>query len=251
MFYGKNLVSGALYMDGTLVNGHIEKREANRRKDKVEKALKIYISDDEDFMTINREYKIEDREKILNLARVYDKYYRGNKERCDSSWDDYKKNPNVVLRFDRANVINDKGEYVYNDDFSLDINEGEPLNDERAIEIIKSLYNPNFKVRGGLYYKGKNVGRRKPGQLDKFKNEYLVNQLSSENIAAIEEAAKQENKSLRVDKKYKMPYFWPTESRDGKECSFRCDGQCGEGRRPFHPAGSSHGCGYERTPEPW
>ena len=222
MYYGKNLVSGALYMDGILVNGKIEPREANRRKDKVEKALKIYISDDEDFMTINREFKIEDREQLLNLARVYDKYYPGNKERADSSWDDYKKNPDIVLRFDRTNVINDKGLYVYDKEFSLDLKQEDALSDERALETIKALYNPNFKVRGGLYFKGKNIGRRKPGQLEKFRSEYLVYKLGADVLAKLEEASKLEDKSLRVDKKYKMPYFWPTESRDGREALLSC-----------------------------
>ena len=222
MYYGKNLVSGALYMDGTLVNGEIDPREKSRRKDKVEKALKIYISDDEDFMTINREFKIEDREQLLNLARVYDKYYKGNKIRCDSSWDDYKNNPEIILKFDKCNVVNDKGLYLYDDDFSLELKEADALNDDRAIEIITSLYNPNFKVRGGLFFKGKNVGRRKPGQLDKFKSEYLVNKLNSEALAKIEENSKLEDKSLRVDRKYKMPYFWPTASKDGKEALLSC-----------------------------
>ena len=222
MYYGKNLVSGALYMDSVLVNGTIDKREKDRRKDKAEKALKIYISDSEDFMRINREYTIEDRDLLVNLSSIYDDYYRGNKEEVKKAIADYKEIKDQLLIFDRCNIIDDKGNFMLENDFDLIVKEEEKIEDETAIKILCALFNPNYKVRGGLYYLGKNIARNKPAKLVKFKNEFLAKVVSSEAFAQIDSEHKVESNGLTLDKKYKMPYYWPTISKDGRETLLSC-----------------------------
>ena len=48
-----------------LIPGNMNYSEVVRRKEKVEKALKIFISENEDFMRISMNFFVEDREKLL------------------------------------------------------------------------------------------------------------------------------------------------------------------------------------------
>ena len=222
MYYGTKPIQGALYFDGILVNGTIEAREKDRRKDKVEKALKIYISDSTDFIEINKEYTIDDRERLINLSKVYDTYYPRSQKEVLNHWRNYKLNKDVALRFKRVNTIDKNGDYTSDEDFYLEVKEGEKITDPRALEILASLFNPNEKVRGALYFRGVNIGQKPIASLNKFKNEYLKEALSEEDFNKVTSCNEDEIKRFAVDKKYKMPFYWPTKDNNGRETLLSC-----------------------------
>ena len=221
LFTKKPGVTGALYFEGHLIPGELKKAEILIKKDAVEKHCKIYISDNDDFIYVTKNYKIEDRFKILRLSGYYDAYYPDNTNfwgKVSNKLVDYNKETSPVVVVDNCNIILEDGTYKFEQNYSKTITKDDKFdNDEQFLEVVKTLLNPQLKVRGGVYYLGVNVNRHKStSQFQKFVNEFLGTYLPEDKLAYVKEKDGSLYK-FKLDKTSKMPVFWPTLDSKGKE----------------------------------
>ena len=213
LYYRNGLTSGALYFDGVLVNGNISNTEREYRKAKCERALNIYINNSRDFSEINRNFTINDRDKLLNISNVYDAYYPGNKVIAPKKDESFVKENANVVRFDRVNALNHLGEYLLKEDVSS-LHEKDDVNFSKdELSILKAYVSPNYKVRGALFFNGKNIGLKHNEQF----LSYLRAKLSDENRQFIFEGNEPEAHKYALDKKYGLTKFWPTRDENDRE----------------------------------
>lgn len=221
LYSKKTSVTGALYFEGHLIPGELKNEEIERKKSLAEKNCKIYISDNDDFMYITKNYRIEDRFDILRLAGYYDDCYPDN----TNSWGpvpqkivDYNPETSPVLVIDNCNIVMQDGSYKFEENYSKSIARDEKYQeDTKLLDIFKNLLNPSQKVRGGIYFEGVNVNSKKKNSLyyrfvDKYLKEYLP-QKEYEFISTHE----CDLYSFKLDKKSNMPLYWPTLDSKGKE----------------------------------
>lgn len=221
----KGLVTGGLYFDGVLIPGGNKPYEIDRRKAKVEKALKIYIDDNEDFVRISQHFTTETAYKLLRLMSRAQKRYPNSKEKVPSIDKSFIDEP-YVLKFDRVNVLDDLGNFLLEDNLSLVVKEGETLQvNDQVLTVIKAFFNPTAYVRGGIYFKGtrvsnkhyKNVIAKVFDRSVENAKAYILSNLNDEQKKEVEEYSKVQVYHFREDKKARMPIYWPTADNNGRE----------------------------------
>lgn len=236
LYSKKTVLDGALYLDGMLIPGNLIKSEIIRRKDKAEDASGIYIDDNEDFLRINREFTVEDRDKLLQLTKTFDDYYTDNVTLIPKKDKNYDRNSNVVYRFDRVNAVSSHGDLELKKDLSLDIHEGdtyETLVSEDFDIIARAVIIDDIKIRGAIYYKGKNIAQKKHSHGFKELKKYILSIFPEEKVRKAEEDHVQRFK-YDLDKKTGMLKYWPTVDKNGREVLLsvvRADVYFGSGRR--------------------
>ena len=217
LYSKKSALSGGLYFDGMLIPSNMSRSEVERRKGKVEKALKIYIEDNNDFMKITKEYSIEDRFDLLRLSKSYDNYYPDNIDIVEKKDKSYNPESDVVLKFDRVNVVDEVGKFRLAEEYSKEVKLNEKFdNNENELIIFSELARKDSKVRGGIYYKGVNMTSKRGKLYGEFVNEFLPVYFNAEELANINKEQPERYKFI-VDKKNGMPKYWPTKDKDGRE----------------------------------
>ncbi len=217
---GKKLISGVLYLDGMLIPGVESKSEIERRVGKVEKALNVYISTNEDFIRISNSFTIEDREKLLRLGDQYNEYFTDNFTKVPGRYTP--ENGEVPeLHFERVNVLDELGNYILAEDLTLDVT-GDKYNDKNVVEVFKHMANPHTKVRGGVYYKGKNVNFPSVNSFGRKVNKesflhFVYSKVNAETLEQIKKFASEPKYKFNIDSVSKLPKFWATKNKDGRE----------------------------------
>ena len=213
LYYNNGLTSGALYLDGILCKDNISNGEREYRKGKCERALNIYINNSRDFSEINKNFNIDNREELLNLSSVYDNYYPGNKIVAPKKDKDFAKGNENTVRFDNVNAIDHLGKYILKDNIST-LHEKDDVNfSKEEIQLLKAYVSPNYKVRGALFFNGKNVATKNN---EKFIS-YLREKLNDNDRQFIFEGNEEEIHKYALDKKYGITKFWPTRDENDRE----------------------------------
>ena len=220
IYSNKSLLTGALYFDGMLIPGNLSKSDIEFRKSIVEKEYKIYLDDNEDFIKINKNFTIEDRFELLNLTTIYDDYYTNNVDLIPQKDETYDKESNRIVKLDRLNIIDEFGKFVLNEDFSLEITTDTKYDDiksETFDKVLEALFTIEIKLRGAVYYKGRNILPKKgTRRYEKFLAE-LSTILPATLVTKLEENKNKKFYQYSVDKKTGMLKYWPTVDRNGKE----------------------------------
>ena len=219
IYSNKSVLTGALYFDGMLIPGKLSNSDIEFRKTIVEKACKIYIDDNEDFVRINKNFTIEDRFQLLNLTNIYDDYYPNNIDLIEQKDPSYDKESNVLIRFDRFNYIDEFGKFALENEFSLTINKDSKYEDIKSDvfdEVLNAVFTLKQKLRGAIYFNGHNVAKKKNSkflamldELSKILPEDLVSKLNANRDKEFYE--------YKVDKKTGMLKYWPPIDKNGKE----------------------------------
>ncbi len=210
LFYQPNACKGGLYLDGLLIPGYLNSDEVEHHKEKVEKALRIYITDSEDFLRINRDFRTDDFAKLLRLSPFYLNYHLDNFTEVYKFDASYKKGDEIVLRIHEANAINSNGELIFKDNINGEYKIDDKL-DENTIKLLKYLTDTSVIVRGEVFYKGNNVIYRRGKDVDLLKNE-VTSRYPEVKVNDEEDIHK-----IVFDKSSHMPLYWPT--RDNKNRS--------------------------------
>ena len=220
IFSDKSMLTGALYFDGMLIPGNLSKSDIEFRKSVVEKTYKFYIDDNEDFVRINKNFTIEDRFKLLNLTNIYDKYYSNNIDLINQKDYTYTKESPIIAKIDRINLVDEFGEFVLKTDYSLTIandTKYENIKSEDLDKVLEGIYTLDTKIRGAIYYKGKNIAQKKKTALyEEFLNE-LSKVIPNELVSKLNQNKNKETYKYSVDKKTGMLKYWPTVDKSGKE----------------------------------
>ena len=219
LYYKDSILVGGLYFDGILVESIKSHYELNYVKEKVEKALKIYIDDNDEFNYFRNNFTIEDRKRILRLGSKYDNYYPEfdspgltKVEKKDEEFD--KDNPYLV-KFDRCNVVNPQGELLLTDHYSRIIKDGEVFDGDESLKILLTAFNSkSSKLKGGVFYKGLNIRKSSKAKAE-FLNTFLPS-FMGDNLSLITPTEEEERFTFYEDKKYKMPKYWPTSDKEGR-----------------------------------
>ena len=213
ILYKKPGYSGTLYIDSVLIPGICKSREIFYRRSKAENQLNIYINRSDNFQRINNNHTIEDRDKLMNLCNLYDNCYPRSKFAVPRKDASIEQEPYFV-KVDAINVVDNEGEYIFKDDAAFVVEAEDKITDEQKrtlVEIIKYASNKAYVVRGGLYYKGLNVIKRKGKLVELFKNI-----LSEDDVKAIHEFAAKEVPIYDRDKKTGMLLNWPVYDAQGR-----------------------------------
>ena len=196
--------NGALYIDGILSNGQDnQKSDIQYRIEKFEKISGIYLVEDDDFVYINHNFTSDDKDRLLNVSSIYDKYYPRSFEKVPNKDKEFEKGK-YLLRFERANIIDSDGNYLYEKDFDGIVSNKESL-DKDASEFLKQAIKVSNKIKGGIYLNGKLI---RNDAKEVLKAEF---NLSNDGDDVV-------NKHSHIyDKKSKMPIYWPTKDNDGRK----------------------------------
>ena len=220
IYSNKSLLTGALYFDGMLIPGDLNKSDIEFRKSVVEKTYKIYIDDNEDFLRINKNFTIEDRFNLLNLTTIYDRYYPNNIDKIKQKDISYDKESNVLAKIDRINIVDELGKFVLENDFSLQINKDSKYEDIKSDvfdKVLEAIFTKDVKIRGVIYYCGHNIAQNKKStEYQEFLNQ-LSQILPADLVSKLNENKNKEIYKYKVDKKTGMLKYWPTIDRNGKE----------------------------------
>ena len=213
IYYKKPGYSGTLYIDSVLIPGICNSSEIFYRRSKAENLLNIYINRSDNFQRMNNNHTIEDRDTLMNLCHLYDNCYPKTKIAVPKKDVSFDETPYFV-KVDAINVVDNEGNYIFEKDADFVVEAEDKFSDEQKrtiIEILKYIYNKAFVVRGGLYYKGLNVIKRKSKLFDLFKAI-----LSEEDIKAINEFAAKEVPTYERDKRTGMLLNWPVYDSQGR-----------------------------------
>ena len=208
MYYQPAQCQGGLYLDGLLMPGYLSPSEAERHKEKVEKELRIYITNSEDFLRINRDFTTGDFERLLKLSPSYLNYHLDNFTEVLKYDPIYKKGDEIVLRINLANAVNANGELVFENNISGEFKANETLPHD-VVKLLKILVTTTGLVRGEVFYKGVNAIFRKKRIIDAIKNEVLS---KNEDVTITEDFTNE----LVFDKTSNMPLYWPIRDSKGR-----------------------------------
>ena len=218
LFFKKTLIQGALYLDGILITSSLKPSEIERRRIKAENDCGIYLDDNEDFVRINTKFTIEDRFKLLCLTNYYDNYYPDNLTLVDNELKGMK-NSDILVRFDRVNVVSEDGDYVFDNNYSLDFKVGDTYashKSEALDYIIKAYLSKGVKIRGAIYFNGVNVLHSSFLTRSKFQSEFIEKVVDKDVLNdAIANPIVQYK--YKIDKKTGMLRYWPTVNKEGRE----------------------------------
>ena len=206
--------SGILYFDSILIPGICTKEEIYYRRTKVEKELNIYITENPNFLRMNKKHTIKDRDTLLNLCNIYDNCYPNSKIEVEKKDKEFLKEP-YFLKVDRINVIDNEGNYLYKNNASFKVNTKEEISNAQIatlVDILKYLNNKSFKVRGGLYINGKNNLKANINSL--LKNFEGI--LSEDDKKAILDFANEKFDNYDIDKASGMLTNWPVYDENGR-----------------------------------
>ena len=215
LFYKDNSISGALYFDGLLVNfDAFDRNNIEHRKAKVEKALKIYVTNSEDFININRHYTTANREQLIRLSPYYDEYYPNNIDEVPNFLAKYDAKVDPLLKIIDANYIDEKGNFVLKENINFELREGEKIANLEVVDLLYAIYDKTKKARGGIYYKGTRITNNNnkaaqaflaimPDIIPGYDSSFLRNAIPAEY-------------HLSFDRYSNLPLYWPTNDASGR-----------------------------------
>ncbi len=218
LFFKKTLIQGALYLDGMLIPSNLSPSEIDRRRIKAENACGIYLDDNEDFVRINTKFTIEDRFQLLCLTNYYDNYYPDNLTVVPHKLSGME-NSDILVRFDRINIVNEDGKYIFDNDFSLDFKKGDSYKDHKseALDfIIKAYLSNGIKIRGAIYFKGVNILKGSFKKVLDFKSSFIDKIVDKDVLEDAKNHPLVQYK-YKIDKKTGMLRYWPTIDKNGRE----------------------------------
>ena len=210
--------SGTLYLDGVLIPGKEKPFEIERRKNKVEKYLRVRIDGNPDYLKIFNTFTTDDREKLLLLSNYHRTSYPDLRGRVENYRKDLFKNK-IKLVFDRVNILNEKGEFLFKEDYSA---EYQVLADdykfnEQEKQIVLELFTKQSYVRGGVFLNGKNLNRKRWKLFAKIDAKKLAKYLDKEYASILDKSFAMTGVPYLMDKKSGMPVHWPVFDKNGKE----------------------------------
>ena len=208
LFFRPETCKGGLYLDGLLIPGYLNNEEVEHHKEKVEKVLRIYITDSEDFLRINRDFTTDDFAKLLRLSPFYLNYHLDNFTEVNHYDADYKKDDEIVLRIHEANVVDTNGELVFENNINGEFKADDKL-DDNTIKLLKYISDTKAVVRGEVFYKGINTIFRHRKILQIFNNELV----SKYEMKVEQEGGKHQ---IVFDKNSNMPLYWPIRDNQGR-----------------------------------
>lgn len=217
LFFKKSVLSGALYLDGMLIPSDMKPGEVERRRMKAENACGLYLDDNEDFVRINTLFTIEDRFHLLSLTDFFDPYFPDNVTKVPQKLPLMKKT-NILVRFDRVNIITEEGTFLFDNDFSLDVLKGDSYEQHKssALDIIvHALVSPQVKIRGAIYFKGYNILKNDLMRI-LFDKEFLEKVVTSSYLSYCKKNPMQRYQ-YKIDPKTGMLRYWPTVDKSGRE----------------------------------
>ena len=209
LFYQSESCKGGLYLDGILIPGYLNPEEVEHHKEKVEKALRIYITNSEDFLRINRDFTTDDFAKLLRLSPFYKNYHLDNFTEVFKYDPNYKKDDAIVLRINEANAVNANGDLVFKNNINGEFKADDKL-DENTAKLLKFITDTNVVVRGEVFYKGINAIFRNKKVIESLKKD-ITSKL--ENIDINDESNVNQ---LVFDKNANMPLYWPIRDNNGR-----------------------------------
>lgn len=219
LYYKDSILVGGLYFDGALVESIKSHDELMHVKEKVEKALKIYVDDNDEFNYFRNNFTVEDRKRILRLGSRYDDYYpefdSPGLTMVEKKDEEYNEENPYLVKFDRCNVVNPQGDLVLTQHYSRVINEGETFDGDETLKTLLTAFNSkSSKLKGGVFYKGVNIRKNLKAKLE-FANSFLP-AFMGDKLSEITPKDEVERFSFYEDKKYKMPKYWPTSNKEGR-----------------------------------
>ena len=209
LYYQNSACKGGLYLDGLLIPGYLSSEEIEHHKEKVEKVLRIYITDSEDFLRINRDFTTDDFAKLLRLSPFYMNYHLDNFTEVFRYDVNYKKDDAIVLRINNANVVDTKGELIFKDNINGEFTLGDKLDDD-VVKLLKYITDSDAIVRGEVFYKGVNAIFRGVKTIAQLDND-IVSRYSNVTIEKFDE-----KNQLVFDKNSDMPLYWPIRDNNGR-----------------------------------
>ena len=202
--------TGVLYLDGVIIPGKEKYNEIMRRKSKVEKALSVRIDGDPDYLAIFNKFTTNDREKLALLADFYRMRYPHKDEFAPKRVKDDKS----LIRFDNVNILDADGNFLFEKDYSAEYSDSYSPN-ETELVIFNNIFKRHSLVRGGVFFKGKNINRNR--LLHHFDLLKVKKFFSSSDLNEIRRSLLSVGCPYKMDRKSKMLVHWPTFDRDGKE----------------------------------
>ena len=207
---------GTLYLDGILIPNKEKYREIQRRKSKVEKALKVRIDGDDDFIYIFNNFTTDDRPKLLLMSDYHRQTYPVGGRVADKFFTYDKKTKENCFVFDCVNILDKNGNFVLKQHYTAAYNAPFKAN-ETEIQIFQELVKKHSLVRGGIFFNGRNVNKKK----GKIGLTLLLNAIKKlvdpDAYNEIVRSTKATGCTLKMDKKSGMPIHWPTFDKNGKE----------------------------------
>jgi len=144
---------GSLYLDGVLISKFLKKKEIEHRIDKTERALRVRLYGDPDYLKMISLFTTDDREKLLMLSRKYENAYPncplGESLLPDMSY----------FSFNKVNILTDSGSFLYEKPYSARYNEPFTPN-EIEMNILKEAFKKDSCVSGNLLYYGKDINHK-------------------------------------------------------------------------------------------
>ena len=215
LFYKQGVISGALYFDGLLVNYNaFDKNNIEHRKSKVEKTLKIYITNSEDFLNINSRFTTADRERLIRLSSYYDDYFPNNLTEVPTYLFGYDPKGDSILNIVDANYIDANGDYAFKENINFELKKDAKITNRDVANLLYAIYDETTKVRGGVYYKGKNIAKNNnalaaeflklmPEIISNYSDEFADHKMNPADV-------------LTLDRYSNLPLFWPTSDAEGR-----------------------------------
>ena len=208
--------SGTLYLDGILIPNKEKYREIQRRKAKVEKALRVRIDGDDDYIYIFNNFTTDDREKLLLMSdyhrttypvggRVAKKFYTYNKNEGKDKY-----------VFDCVNILDKNGNFLFENHYFARY-DGPFTPNATEIKILQELFKKHSLVRGGIFFNGRNINKPYGRISLRFALKQIKPLVDSDAFDSIVRSTKETGCSLKMDKKSGMPVHWPTFDKNGKE----------------------------------
>lgn len=208
MLFDSKSCTGGVYLDGLLIPGYLSGSEIEHHKDKVEKALKIYLTDSESFIKINQHFTTSDRDRILRLSPRYAYMHLDNFTKVKKVDRNYKADSDIIFKLNRANIVDGQGNLVFKEnltgEFTLD-----NLSKE-VIELLEYILDENYIPRGEIFFKGDNLVFKKKAKLEELKS------LISEKYPGFAVKPTEKETSLVFESKSLMPAFWPIKDSQGR-----------------------------------
>ena len=207
---------GTLYLDGVLIPNKEKYSEILRRKAKVEKALRVRIDGDDDYIYIFNNFTTDDREKLLLMSDYHRKTYPIGGRVHKKFYSYNKKDGKDKFVFDCVNVLDKNGNFLFKENYFARYDDKFTAN-ETEIKIFQELVKKHSLVRGGIYFNGYNINR----PFNELSMKFILNAIKPlvdiDTFNSIVRSSKETGCTLKMDRKSGMPIHWPTFDKNGRE----------------------------------
>ena len=151
---------------------------------------------------------------MIRLSAHYDDYFPNNITEVPTYLYGYDPKGDVILNIVNANYINSKGDYGIKENVNFELKKGEQIIDKDVVNLLYAIYDQTTKVRGGIYFKGKNIAKNNnalaaqflkimPTIISSYSTDFLSHKMDRNDV-------------LTLDKYSNLPLYWPTSDAEGR-----------------------------------